>query len=115
VLSAAAGLSAAAVAGMRSDESLHLHATGSPSEALGALVNYLGARPEIWITAVVLVGAAVAAPLARSRGLWGIVVWGAAFLAAALLAPDGAVSAFPLVFWVWIAAAVLALPLLRER
>ena len=115
VLSAAAGLSAAAVAGMRSGESLHLHGTGSPSEALGALVNYLGARPEIWITAVVLAGAAVAAPLARSRGLWGIVVWGAAFLAAALLAPDGAVSAFPLVFWVWIAAAVLALPLLRER
>ena len=41
--------------------------------------------------------------------------WGSAFLAAALIAPGGAVSAFPLVLWVWLAAAVLALPLLRAR
>ena len=114
-LCAASVLAAATVAGIRADETLRLHATSSPGEAFAALTTYMGARPEIWIVAVVLAGATVAAPFARSRGLWGVAVWGAAFLGAALIAPHGAVSAFPLVLWVWVAAAVLALPLFRAR
>ena len=80
-----------------------------------ALTDYLAASPEIWIGAAVLAAATLAVPFARNRGLWGIAVWGSAFLAAALIATGGAVGAFPLVLWVWLAAAILALPLLRTR
>jgi hypothetical protein len=114
-LSGTAALAAATVAGVRADETLGLHATSSPGEAFRALTGYLGDRPEIWVGALVLVGATIAAPYARNRGLWGIAAWCAAFLAAALIAPPGAGSAFPLVLWVLVAAGVLALPLLRER
>jgi len=114
-LAAAAALCAAAVAGIRTGKSLDLHATSSPREALAALTDYLAASPEIWIGAAVLAAATLAVPLARSRGLWGIAVWGSAFLAAGLIATGGAVGAFPLVLWVWLAAAILALPQLRTR
>jgi hypothetical protein len=114
-LAAAAALCAAAVVGIRTGESLDLHATSSPREALAALTDYLAASPEIWIGAAVLAAATLAVPFARNRGLWGIAVWGSAFLAAALIATGGAVGAFPLVLWVWLAAAILALPLLRTR
>jgi hypothetical protein len=114
-LAAAAAIGAAAVVGIRTGESLDLHATSSPRDALGALTSYLSANPELWITAVVLTGATLAAPPARSRGLWGVAVWGGGFLAAALIAPNGAVNAFPLVLWVWLAAVILAVPLLRAR
>jgi hypothetical protein len=115
LLSAGAAFAAATVAGIRADETLNLHATSSPGQAFHALTTYLGAQPEVWIAALVLAGATVAAPFARSRGLWGIVLWGSGFLAAALIAPGGTVSAFPLVLWVWVAAGTLALPLLRAR
>jgi hypothetical protein len=114
-LGAAAALAAATVAGIRTGGTLHLHATPSANEAFRALTSYLGPRPEVWITAVVLAGVAATAPYARNRGLWGIALWGSAFLAAALIAPGGAVSTFPLVLWVWVAAGALALPLLRTR
>jgi hypothetical protein len=114
-LAGAGALAAATVAGIRAEQTLDLHATASPGQALGALHAYLGERPEVWILAMVLVAATVAAPCARSRGLWGIAAWGSAFVAAALIAPGGAVGAFPLVLWVWIAAGVLALPLFRAR
>jgi hypothetical protein len=114
-LCAAAALGAATVAGIRADETLHLDATSSPGQAFNALATYLGARPEVWMVALVLAVATIAAPFARGRGLWGIVLWGSAFLAAALIAPGGTVSAFPLVLWVWVAAGALALPLLRAR
>jgi hypothetical protein len=114
-LAAAAALAAATIAGIRSGESLDLHATSSPQEAFGALTGYLSASPEIWIGALVLGAATLAAPFAQSRGLWGIAAWGSGFLAAALIATGGAVGAFPLVLWVWVAAAVLAVPLLRAR
>jgi hypothetical protein len=115
VLAGAAALSAAAVAGIRTGETLGLHSTSSPGDALTALADYLTASPEIWIGALVLAAATLAVPFARSRGLWGIAAWGSAFLAAALIATGGAVGAFPLVLWVWLAAAILALPLLRTR
>jgi hypothetical protein len=114
-LAGAAAFSAAAVAGIRTGETLGLHATSSPREALSALGEYLTASPEIWIGALVLAAATLAVPFARSRGLWGIAAWGSGFLAAALIGTGGAVGAFPLVLWVWLAAAILALPLLRTR
>ena len=114
-LAAAAAFSAAAVAGVRTGDTLGLRATSSPREALTALTDYLAASPEIWIGALVLGAATLAVPFARSRGLWGIAAWGSAFLGAALIGTGGAVGAFPLVFWVWLAAAILALPLLRTR
>ena len=114
-LAAAAAFSAAAVAGVRTGDTLGLRATSSPREALTALTDYLAASPEIWIGALVLGAATLAVPFARSRGLWGIAAWGSAFLAAALIGTGGAVGAFPPVFWVWLAAAILALPLLRTR
>src|SRR3954451_21548276 len=113
--SGAAVLLAAAVVGIRAGDSLGLEATGSPRDAFSAVFAYLGERPEVWITALVVAGATAAAPFARTRGLWSIAVWGAVFLGSALLAPRGAVDAFPLVLWVWIAAGTLALPLFRER
>ncbi|MEO8291260.1 MAG: serine/threonine-protein kinase [Gaiellaceae bacterium] len=114
-IAAAAGIGAAAAAGIRGSADLGLDATGSPVAALGALTDYVQARPEIWITAVVLAGATLAVPLARSRGLWGIAVWGASFLAAAALGAGEAVAAFPLALWVWAAAGLLTLGLLREH
>jgi hypothetical protein len=114
-LAAAAALCAAAVTGIRTGKSLDLHATSSPRGALTALTDYLAASPEIWIGAAVLAAATLAVPFARSRGLWGIAAWGSAFLAGGLIATGGAVGAFPLVLWVWLAAAILALPLLRTR
>jgi hypothetical protein len=114
-LSAVAAATAAAVAGIRDDASLGLGRTSSPVEALDALAAYARARPELWILALVVAVATIAAPYARSRGLWGIAVWGAAYVAAALLAPGSGASAAPLVLWIWLAAALLARPVLRAR
>ncbi|HEX5467500.1 MAG TPA: serine/threonine-protein kinase [Gaiellaceae bacterium] len=114
-LSAAAAATAAAVAGIRDDASLGLQGTSSPLGALDVLSAYVRARPELWVVGVVLAAATATAPLARSRGLWGIALWGAAYVAAALLAPASAAGAFPLVLWIWLAAALLARPVLRAR
>jgi len=114
-LAGAGALTAAAVAGIRTGESLDLHATSSPREAVAGVTSYLAGSPEIWVGAAVLAAATMAVPFARNRGLWGIAAWGAAFLAAGLIGPGGAVGAFPLVLWVWVAVAILALPLLRTR
>jgi hypothetical protein len=108
-------LASATLAGIRTQQTLGLDATSSPGGALGALYAYVGARPDVWVLAIVLAGATFAAPYARRHGLWGIAVWGSGFIAAALIASGGAVGAFPLVLWVWVAAAVLALPLFRAR
>jgi hypothetical protein len=114
-LAGAAVLASATLAGIRTQQTLGLDATSSPGGALGALYAYVGARPDVWVLAIVLAGATFAAPYARRHGLWGIAVWGSGFIAAALIASGGAVGAFPLVLWVWVAAAVLALPLFRAR
>jgi Protein kinase domain len=94
---------------------LDLGASPHPGDALRALQTFFVAHPVLWIEAAVLAGAAAAAPSARNRGAWGIALWGSTLLAAALLAPLGLVSAFPLALWVWAGAAVLAVPVLRAR
>jgi hypothetical protein len=125
LLAAAAVPATAAVAGLthaplpftgeRAPLGLGLGASSRPGTALATLAEFLAARPALWIEAAVLVAATVAAPYARRRGLWGVAAWGAAFLAAALFAPMGAVSAFPTALWIWAAAAVLAVPMLGTR
>jgi hypothetical protein len=95
--------------------SLDLAGSSAPGEAFAALTDFLAGRPALWIESTVLVAAAVAAPYARARGPWGIAAWGTGFLAAALLAPWGAVAAFPIVLWVWLGAALLAVPVLGRR
>jgi Protein kinase domain len=124
-LAAGAVLAAVAVAGLGHASSpftgagaparLDLTSSSGPVAVLGALGTFLAGHPAFWIEAAVLTAAAVAAPYARSRGLWGVCGWGAAFLAAALLAPGGAVGAFPTALWVWVAAALLAVPALGMR
>jgi hypothetical protein len=94
---------------------LGLAGSSHPGRAVDAITAFFSTHQALWIESAVLVAATVAAPYARTRGLWGVAVWGAAFLGAALLAPLGAVSAFPLALWVWAGAAVLAVPVLRTR
>jgi hypothetical protein len=124
-LAAGAAFAAVAVAGLAHVSSpftgagapsrLNLTSSSGLMGVVGAFGDFLGAHPTFWIEAAVLTAAAVAAPYARSRGLWGVCGWGAAFLAAALLAPAGAVGAFPTALWIWVAAALLAVPALGTR
>jgi eukaryotic-like serine/threonine-protein kinase len=93
---------------------LSLGSTTNPREAAGAVLGVLTDHPALWIEAVVFAAAAAATGLARSRGLLGIGVWGAAFLTAALLAPAGAVGVFPLALAVAGATILLAIPALRR-
>jgi hypothetical protein len=86
-----------------------------PGEAFGALAGTLAAHPGPAVETVVFAAAALAAPLALGRGLWGVAVWASAFLAAAVFAPPATVDVLPLALGVWAAAAVLAAPLLRRR
>jgi hypothetical protein len=94
---------------------LDFSASARPGQAFAVLTGFLGEHPTLWIEALALGAAAGLAAFARERKLWGIAAWGAAFLAVALLAPTGAVSAFPLVFWIWVATVALAVPVLRMR
>jgi protein kinase-like protein len=94
---------------------LGLEGSPYPRTAIDALNAFLSTHPALWIEAAVLVAATLAAPYARARGLWGVAVWGGVVLSSALLAPRGAVDAFPLAVWVCVGAAVLALPVLRTR
>jgi Protein kinase domain len=87
----------------------------APGEVLSALVGALTAQPALWIESAVLVAAAIAAPYAARWGLRGIGAWGAAFMTAALVAPLGAVSAFPTAVWIALATALLAVPVLGRR
>jgi hypothetical protein len=125
LLAAAAMPSAAIVAGLARDplpftadeapSTLGIAGSPGPSDAVGALVGFLTERPALWIEALVLVAAAVAAPYAARRGIWGVGAWGATFLTAALAAPFGAVSAFPTAPWIAVATGLLAVPLVGTR
>jgi hypothetical protein len=99
--------------GAESAGSLALGATSSPSDATAAVFGFLVDASAVWIEAIVFAAAAAATGLARSRGLLGVGIWGAAFLAAALLAPTEAVGVFPLVLAVCGATVLLAIPALR--
>jgi hypothetical protein len=95
-------------------EGLGLGATASPVDATETVAAFLSAHSALVLEALVFAAAAATTGLARTRGLWGVALWGSAFLAAALLAPGGAVSAFPLALGIWGAGVLLAAPLLRR-
>jgi eukaryotic-like serine/threonine-protein kinase len=105
--------SAAPLTSEESSATLALGAASSPVEAAAAVVAFLGNPSAVWIEAIVFAAAAGTTGLARSRGLLGVGLWGAAFLAAALLAPAGAVGVFPLALAICGAAVLLAIPTLR--
>jgi hypothetical protein len=100
--------------GSTAQEGLGLGATASPVDATETVAAFLSAHSALVLEALVFAVAAATSGLARTRGLWGVALWGSAFLAAALLAPGGAVSAFPLALGIWGAAVLLAAPLLRR-
>jgi hypothetical protein len=125
LLVAAAVPAAAVVAGLTRDplpftgedapRSLGIAASSDPGDTLDALVSFLAARPAIWIEAVVLVAAVVTAPYVSRWRYWGVSGWGVAFFTAALLAPMGAVSAFPAALWIAVGTGLLAVPLVGMR
>ena len=86
---ASAGARSAAfpVTGEPSPDALGLDETHGPLAAAGVVVDVLAAHPGLVLEAAVFGAAAVMLPLARSRGLWCIAVWGALFLATATLVP----------------------------
>jgi len=107
---AAAVLLAAMVAGLRHAP---LPLTGSaPPKGLGiagsedpfavafALWRALLHHPALLFEAAVLAAAAVALPFARTRGVWGIVGFGAAVIVLTVL-PAPSVAAIPLILGVW--------------
>jgi eukaryotic-like serine/threonine-protein kinase len=110
IATVAAGLAQAPLpfTAVRPPATLGLAGVSRPGEALHALTGFLAAHPALWIEAVALTAAAVAVPYVVRVGIWGVAGWGALFLAAALIAPTGAVGAFPTALWVWIAAALIA-------
>jgi hypothetical protein len=116
---AAAGagvLVAAVVAGVAGSP---LPLAGAPAPQLGLvgsedaagvaaeLAHALGERPELLAGALALALAAAALPLARRAGPWGLAGFGAATLAALLLAAPAAPVA-PLVAAVWLTCGLLA-------
>jgi hypothetical protein len=73
-------------------------------------------RPGAAAGALVLAAAAVTAPLARRRGARALAAWGAAYLAAGLVAPLAAGASLGtlwLLLGVPVATALLALPYLK--
>jgi hypothetical protein len=96
-------------------KALGVAGSARPGAVVDAVGGFLSAHPALWIEALVLAAAAATVPLARSRGLWGICGWGTALLGTSLLAPWGAVPAFPSAVWIWVATAFLAVPVLRGR
>ena len=93
---------------------LGLAGSDRPAAAASAVLSIFTGNPALWIETLVLAAAAAAAPYARRYGVWGIAAWGSVFFAAALLGPFGAVPVFPLVLGVWVATALLAVPLLKN-
>jgi hypothetical protein len=94
-----------------------LRGAQQPGTALDGSLAVLTSRPTIVAAIAIVALAAASAGLARSRGLWGVAAWGAAFLGALLLVPFAVGGAPVAPQWaapaVWLAAAALAYPLVR--
>jgi Protein kinase domain len=101
-----------------SGASLDPDVLGGTGATLGQLRALLAEHPAVAAEACLFAAAAVAIPLARRHGLWGLAGWGGAFLATALLLPPlaelGAVSAAGLALGVWAATVALAVETLRR-
>ncbi len=85
----------------------------SPSAVLWALLRFLADNRSLLVATAALALAAVLLPEARRRGTWGAALWGSGLVFALVLLPQLAggsrVDAFPLVAFVWIAAATAML------
>ncbi|MDQ2984532.1 MAG: serine/threonine protein kinase [Actinomycetota bacterium] len=77
-----------------------LSANEHPTAVAAALWHALQSRPALLTQAIMLAGAALLLPLARRRGPWGIAIFGATIVCAAVL-PSPSVSALPLVLATW--------------
>jgi hypothetical protein len=87
---------------------LALARSEDPGAVAGALWHALAAQPGLAAAALALAGGAAALPFARSRGPWGVAIFGAALLAAMLL-PVPTAPAAALVVTVWATCVVLVL------
>ena len=117
---AAAGgvLLAAIVAGIRGVDlpfaeerlaaGLGIAGSDDPGAVAGVLWQTLSSHPALAVEALALAAGAAVLPYARSRGPWAVAGFGAALLAATLLAAPGA-PALPLVLAVWATCAVVTL------
>jgi hypothetical protein len=85
-----------------------------PVRASAAVLGFFATHGALALELLVFALAAASLPLARRRGLWGAAWWGSGFLAAALLAPLGAVPALPLAAAIWAATGILAASLLKN-
>ncbi|HEY7198545.1 MAG TPA: serine/threonine-protein kinase [Gaiellaceae bacterium] len=94
-----------------------LAGAGGPVDATAGIFGALAAHPAVLVGAVVVGAASGTAAYAADRGLWGLAVWGSAYLGGIVLLPAAAgaadVHALFLALGVW--AASLALVALRAR
>ncbi len=95
------------VTGEPAKETLDVSGSGSPLGVTGDLVHTFAAYPTIALEGLLLVVAALALPLARRCGLWGIAAFGALLLAATVL--PAATAAVPAVLVAWAVCTGLAL------
>jgi eukaryotic-like serine/threonine-protein kinase len=114
-------LTAALVAGLTGNDlpfaagkigSLGLAEERSPVHAFTTIRHALLAHPAVAVEALALAGAAALLPFARRRGIWGITVYGAAVIAATVLAAPHA-NPVPAVLTTW--ATCIALVLWQSR
>jgi serine/threonine-protein kinase len=121
-LQAAAAVVAAAIAagvrgaslpftGVSPPLGLGVEGAGDPFDVAGSLARALAAHPVILLEAAAFAVVAAALPYARARGRWGAAGLAAAMLALTLLVAPSA-SATPLVVAAWVTAIVVAAPAL---
>jgi hypothetical protein len=104
-LAAAAAVFAAAV--VAGTQPLDVAELERPTAVASTLWSAISTERPLALFALVLAAAAVALPYARRRGPWGGALFGAAFLAPALLVAPG--SAWPIVGAAWLLAIALSL------
>ena len=117
VVAAAAG-SRLALTGEPAPDAGGVGPAEGPVATLAAGLGALWSRPSLLAAGVVLAVAAALAPHAQARGLWGVASWGAGLVAVLLLLPLAWAGAAPAALStagaVWLAAALLAYPLVRR-
>jgi len=92
--------------GARPPLGIGLAGSTGPLDVAGTLLRAALAHPALLVEAGILAGVALALPYARARGRWGAAVLAAAMLAASVLAVPGA-AAIPLAVAAWALALAL--------
>ncbi|MDQ3888946.1 MAG: serine/threonine protein kinase [Actinomycetota bacterium] len=109
-----AGLAVLATVPVAGAASSSLAGVERPDVAAARVADFLAARPGLPLVALVFAAAAVAAPIARARGLWALSLWGSCFLTGCVLAPallgyQAPIRPAAAALGAWGAVAVLAL------